>query len=364
MKPKLLEHLASMAFVTLALLLALLLITSFSKASAHRKAAGQERFGDLTFVDFNDPFQRALLKDMINLYFPGRYDANDSLYTAIVRFQQRAFSDKIQNSHVAERLTFAKVGDLVGMYAKFLLIYLLVMVLTYYGVQTLAVWRFAYKKRVSQTLVSTPGQKILRALVVVAGGLGTLLLFCPAYVIAYSIRTEFNTDTVVFMVLLGVISNGVLITYANKFHAFLLAESRKGYVETAVVKNCDAGYSLHGAGGIPASAIFRPFKRFKGHVFDHIFRNAQYQYLSTIKEQASFLITGLIIIEMALNIHGHLSYEMLRQLLYKNYSIVATIILGIFYTVKLTEIFADFLIHRENLKYENTEALVSAGERS
>jgi ABC-type dipeptide/oligopeptide/nickel transport system permease component len=93
-------------------------------------------------------------------------------------------------------------------------------------------------------------------------------------------------------------------------------------------------------------------------VFDHIFKNAQFQYLSTLKEQASFLITGLIIIEMALNIHGHLSYELLRQLLYKNYSIVTVIILGIFYTVKLTEIATDYFIHRQTLRYENRESTV------
>lgn len=88
-------------------------------------------------------------------------------------------------------------------------------------------------------------------------------------------------------------------------------------------------------------------------MFDHIFSNAAHQYLPTIKEQASFLISGLIIIEMALNIHGHLSYEMLRQLLYRNYSIVAVIILFIFYTVKATEIVADYLVFRGNEKLEN-----------
>ena len=56
---------------------------------------------------------------------------------------------------------------------------------------------------------------------------------------------------------------------------------------------------------------------------------------------------------MALNLHGYLSYEMLRQLLYKNYDIVIVIILAIFITVKATEIFVDFLIEREMQKYEN-----------
>ena len=127
----------------------------------------------------------------------------------------------------------------------------------------------------------------------------------------------------------------------------------KGYIETAVVKNLSTSYDHHTKDGISYKAIMRPVKRFDGHVFGHIFKNAQYQYFSTIKEQASFLITGLIIIEMALNIHGHLSYEMLRQILYKNYDLVIVIILGIFYTVKLTEVVTDLIMHREALKYEN-----------
>ena len=155
------------------------------------------------------------------------------------------------------------------------------------------------------------------------------------------------------MVLLGIVSNGLLIMYTNKFYAFLVAESRKGYVETAIVKNLKNSYQTHTSDGISNNEIFRLVKRFDGHVFGHIFKNARFQYLSTIKEQASFLITGLIIIEMALNIHGHLNYEMLRQILYKNYDIVIVIVLGIFYTVKLTEIMTDYIKHKESLKYEN-----------
>jgi hypothetical protein len=82
--------------------------------------------------------------------------------------------------------------------------------------------------------------------------------------------------------------------------------------------------------------------------------NARYQYISTVKEQAAFLVTGLIIIEMALNIQGYFSYELLKQLLYKNYDIVIVIILGIFYVVKGTEILIDYFKNREMMKFENT----------
>jgi hypothetical protein len=351
MKQKILEHCAGMVFVTLAMIAAVWVVTALTAAAERKEHAGMDRFGDLSFINFNSPFERALLRDVINIYYPGRADRNDSLFNAIAKFKEKEFSDKLQDAHVAERLTPARIVDLLGMYAGFLIIYIFVMALTYYGVQTMASFRFIYKKRLAA--MPSAGHKVRRGTVAFLAGLGALLLFCPAYVIAYSIRTEFNTDTVVFMVLLGVISNGVLITYANKFYAFLVAEGRKGYVDSAVVKNLNAGYRFHSADGVSLASVLSPVKKFRGHVFDHIFRNARYQYLATIKEQASFLITGLIIIEMALNIHGHLNYEMLRQLLYRNYSIVAAIMLLIFYTVKMTELFADYLIYRENLKYEN-----------
>jgi hypothetical protein len=49
-----------------------------------------------------------------------------------------------------------------------------------------------------------------------------------------------------------------------------------------------------------------------------------------------------------------LNYELLRQILYKNYDIVIAIIGFILVTVKMTEIGVDVLMARENKKYENT----------
>jgi len=347
MKPKLIEHFASIALVTAILLAGLMVADNFSRAAAAKQPAAVQALGDLSFVDFNNAFDRALLRDAINSYFPGRADANDSLFGAVVKFKQKEFSDKLLKANVSERLSVGKFLDLLIMYGQFLLIYVIVLALTWYGVQTLAVLRFTYRRGAAKPL-----PRGARYAIGIAAGIGALLLFCPAYVIAYAIRTEFNTDTAIFMILLGTVSNGVLITYANKFYSFLTAESRKGYVDTAIVKNCNARYD-YGPNGIPLGRIFSVRKKFPGQVFDHIFSNARYQYLPTIKEQASFLISGLIIIEMALNIHGHLSYEMLRQMLYRNYSIVAVIILLIFYTVKGTEIVADWLVWRENKRLES-----------
>ena len=357
MKAKLTEHILSIIIVSFIMLTALAVIKKNSNKAAREELIQINQFINIEFIDFSNPFHKALLKDVMNIFYPGQYDKNNNIVKTIIQYKEKEFNESILKSHVKEALSAVKFLQIVWMYLKFLLVYILAMLLTYYGVQTFGVLRFIRKKqRSSSNKNKQPkkiGQLLLKPVTYLAVGIVHFIFFSPAYVLAYTIRTEFNTDTTFFMVLLGVISNGLLIMYTNKFYTFLVFESRKGYVETAIVKNLKNSYLTNTADGISYKEIFRPVKRFDGHVFGHIFMNARYQYLSTIKEQASFLITGLIIIEMALNIHGHLNYEMLRQILYKNYDIVIVIVLGIFYTVKLTEIFTDFIMHKESLKYEN-----------
>jgi len=355
-KSKIFEHILSIVFVSALLITALFAVTDTSRRDGNGggKYQSQQGLGDIGFVEINSPFHRALLQDVADIFYPGSHDRNVSLVRAALLMQERALSDRLQTAYVKERLTPAKMAALAGMYVKFLVVYIVVMFLTYYGVQTLAVWQFVRERRRAGAEDSL-GRIIARLAGRLASFAASMVLFSPAYVIAYSMRTDLNTDSTFFMALLGVISNGLLMVYATKFHAFLTAESRKGYVETALVKNLDSSYDV-GRGGISAADILRPFKRFDGHVFDHIYRNARFQYISTIKEQAAFLITGLIIIEMALNIHGHLCYEMLRQMLYKNWDVVIAILLAIFYTVKLTELVADAWAHRAALRYENSTA--------
>ena len=88
-------------------------------------------------------------------------------------------------------------------------------------------------------------------------------------------------------------------------------------------------------------------------MFQYIYANARYQYIPTMKQHASFLITGLIIIEMALNIQGHLCYELLQDILYRYYDIAIVIIFGVFLVVKATEMLVDYWFYYESQNYEN-----------
>ncbi len=370
MKKKLNEHLFSIAFVSVIFFILILNFRSSVQETQSRQNAEIEALLELSFVDYENPIHKSLLKETLDIFYPANGVKNDSLIAAIEQYRSAQIARLQQGSGPQGGLSGTKLIQLLGMFFSFLLVYALVLALTYYGVQTLAVLRFVREKQGKasylaqliqywqnlpqhQNILTITGRSLNLFGKAIAKGFLYFVLFSPAYVIAYSFKTRFDTDTFFFMVLLGVISNGLLLTYTQKFYTFLIAESRKGYVQTAIVKNLKNNYSQSAKDGVSWKAIFRLRKDFSEHVFQHIFLNAHYQYLSTIKEQASFLITGLVIIEMALNIQGHLCYELLQNILYKKYDVVLAIILGIFLVVKATEIFADYWQNRESLKYAN-----------
>ncbi len=369
----LIEHLLSIAFVGLLFLLIGIQLLPDNERRPARTDPRIEALLDLEFVDYDNPLHKTFLKETLHLFYPDSVAYHDSLLQSIDAYRAAQFQQLTRQRSPGDGLSWSKLGELLGMYVVFILAYLIVMVLTYYGVHTLAVFRFVKMKQQRTSYIEEfvhflrnnrlPNQleAILRYIAqgaqlagkAILKGFAYLILFSPAYVIAYSFKTRFDTNSFLFMVLLGVISNGLLITYAQKFYTYLITESRKGYVQTAMVKNLNAAYHHSSAEGIPYKWILRWRKSFPGHVFQHIYLNARYQYLSTIKEQASFLITGLVIIEMALNIQGHFTYELLQNILYKQYDVVLTIIFGIFLVVKATEVFTDYWMHREAMKYEN-----------
>lgn len=368
MKRTLTEHLLSVALVAGLFVGAMVYFRSDDGTQPLAAADPVQQYLQLPFVDFGDPLDRALFKETLDVFYPASRDQNARILESIDDVRREQFTNELYKTGGEQRgITKAKLGRIVWMFAQFIIIYVIVMGLSYYGAETMGVYRFIRKKqgRVSyleelfDTLRHGGGNaarfaRAASALAkMVAAGVISLILFSPAYVIAYSFKTRFDTDSNLFMILLGVLSNGVLITYANRFFTFLVAESRRGYVETAIVKNLNNSYERHAPDGLPLRAILRWTKRFPGHVFQHIYINAHHQYVPALKEQASFVITGLVIIEMALNIQGHLSYEMLKNILYKQYDVVALILFLIFLLIKGTEVAADLILARKARIYEN-----------
>lgn len=363
-----LEHIISVTLVSFILIMLTIYFNNQQKNSLKDQDKDIRQWLNLSFLDFNDPMHKAMLEESLNIFDSLHTEEHAELLKNINRYRQQQVLEAVKDTNRTP-VNAKKLYELFWMYLKFIFVFLVTIVITYYCVQTLGVYRFIVYKRKQlpylqqfvyhlKTRKFTNGQNLwkdsypalLMLLKALAKAILYMVLFSPAYVLAYSFRTKFDTDMLIFMVLLGVISNAVLITYANKFYTFLVSESRKGYVETAIAKNLYNSYKRGGREGISLKKIFHWKKSFPGHVLQHIYQNARFQYLSTIKEQASFLITGLIIIEMALNIQNHLCYELLQNILYANYAIVTIIVLAIFYLVKATEIFVDLIY----LKQANT----------
>ena len=342
MKNKIIEHISGIIFVTL-LLFGFLSFYNTSRArEQERQSSSIRQFIEVPISNINDPFQRALLKDVMNVFYPDQADKNNQIINELLSTKENEFNKKLQKSHLEEHLSISKLQDLLWMLVKFLFTYIIVMLLTWYGVQTIAVWRFISKKQALERKLQLAfkkeklsfGKKTGSIFNSIFKSIVYFILFSPAYVIAYSIRTEFNTDSLFFMIILGVISNGLLIMYSNKFYAFLISESRKGYLDTALVKNLNSSYLYNSTSGIPYSSIFK-FRKTSRSCISAYFPECPFSVSINYKGTGMFPYYGLIIIEMALNIHGYLNYEMLRQMLYKNYDVVIVIILSIFTLLRL-----------------------------
>ena len=368
MKRRLIEHSLSILFV--GVIFAALVLT-FERNNGKDELTSEGEVGEfvrLDFLDFGDPLDKSLFKESLNVFAPDSA-RNDSLVQAIDNYRREQFANALYKTGAEDRgLSWTRVQQLVPMYLQFISVFIIVMALSYYGAQTLGVIRFVQMKQgrssyLAQCVSSFThtaskgiafyGKTVVFLAKAAAKGIAYILLFSPAYVIAYSIKTEFRTDSYFFMVLLGVVSNGLLVNYANRFFIFLVSESRKGYVDTAIVKSLNNSYEWHKPDGIGFSSVLKLNKTFPSHVFQHIYLNARYQFHPTLKQHAAFLITGLVIIEMALNIQGHLSYEMLKNVLYKQYDVLLLIVFGIFLLVKTTEILVDVWAMRDAKKYGN-----------
>lgn len=350
MKKTITGHLLSILFVSAVFAGIIFYFQSGQNQAEKNKNDQISEFLDYTFLDYNSPLDRALLLETLNQFYP-EHD-NHKIIDQIISHKRNELNQKITGEKTSYGLSAKKLLSLSGMYFNFIIVYLIVLILTYYGVQTLGVYLFILNQ---QTHPLHETNSVLHHIVSSLKNAGSFLLyltlFSPAYVIAYSIKTKVDTDSFVFMILLGITTNGLLAIYAHKFYMLLVSESRKGYVQTSIVKNLETDYSRN---YISLKSVFKFKKYFHGHILHDIYKNAYFQYINSVKEQASFIISGLIIIEMALNIQGHFCYELLQQLLYRNYSVAILIIYGIFLLVKLTEIAVDFLFEKETRKFSNS----------
>jgi hypothetical protein len=145
----------------------------------------------------------------MNIYYPDRAQHNDSLFSELLLLKESQYSSKLQRANVSQSLTPGKLMSLLGMYLNFVLVYAIVMFLTYYGVQTIALFRFIrHRAKVDPPLNETK-KPFKTALVKILGAFLKIIaygiLFSPAYVIAYSIRTD--KLIIIFIIILKILEN-------------------------------------------------------------------------------------------------------------------------------------------------------------
>jgi hypothetical protein len=374
MTRQLLDHVYSVVVVLAVFFVILKIVAPSPDAARQSRESEIAPYLDLDILDYSSPLDRAILKEALTAYYPGEPGRGDSLLSAIDAHRREAFTNPALKAGAEKPgLTPRTLARLAPMYVQFVLLYAVVLVLTVYGARMMGTFRFirTQQRRLPALLeflytiagarreIPLPGRithalaALMRSLV---NGMLYALLFSPAYVIAYSFKSHMEGGAYLFMVVLGVVSNGMLVTSANRFYTFLVHESARGYVDTAIVKGLNASYMWNVPDGLPRRAILRPAGASRGHVFHHIYENARYLYIPAVKQQASFLITGLVIIEMALNIQGHLCYELMQNILYRDYEVVAGIVIAIFLVVKATEVMVDIWFIRESRRYENANA--------
>lgn len=370
MKRNFAEHIGSILIVSLVFGIVAMFYRQNEAEFRESRVATIRPYLSIRGLDFGNPLHRALFQESLKIFRPDSADANAAIVRAIDDYRVALFTDPTLKSGAAERgISTDRLVQLVPMYVNFALVFLAALLLTLYGAQSLGVYRFVSMKQGRESLLArlsmllrsagkAPSLQLFFrsvALLLAASikGLALLVLFSPAYVVGYAMKSDFETGNVFFMIFLGVVSNGLLVMYANRFFTLLVSESRKGYVETALAKGLSRRWEWNAPGGISIGSLMRLRKTFRSHILNHIYMNARFQYLPAVKEQASFLITGLIIAEMALNIQGHLGYEMMQRILDREYDVVLVIAFGIFLLVKITDIVVDWKGARESSKYEN-----------
>ncbi len=369
---------AAIHLISVLIFISVLILIYFVFLKQNKSEKIKDKFASELFrqqiIDFGDSYEKALLHDILNVYSPDSTEINNKIIYNIEELQADKFSDMSMKSGLEYKgLDYNTIKKTLRMYIKFLIIYLVSLLLIHSFAKTFAIWKFVKVKQGSSSYfdefistlkeyvnkllpISIRKRKLNAAIKVFFKGLFKTLayfvIFSPSYVVAYSIKGSSISDSVVFFIILAVFTNGLLINYSYRFYSILNSESKKGFVKTAIVKGLNNNYKSE---MFSYKNIIKFNKKFPEHVFNHIYINAVYQNILNIKELSALLITGIVIIEMALNIQGYLCYEMLQNILYKNYDVVIFIIILIFITVKTTEFFVDLKYYNMTKKYENNQ---------
>ncbi|NUM70304.1 MAG: hypothetical protein HUU43_05610 [Ignavibacteriaceae bacterium] len=352
MKEIIKSHLASIVVIAGILIF---LIFWFNTKSAELAEAPPiaKKLANIENFDFNDALQVEILLETIER-FTGSEAEKENWRREIEEYRVKYFTNKyFKEGSEKPGITSAVAESLFPKYLKFLFLYVISLILIFYIVKTAGLIKFVRSRRSPDSDNLSRWHKTVVILNKIFSAAAIFVLFSPVYVIAYAVKGTVTSDNYFLFILLLILGNGITITFVNKFYHYLVSESQKGYILCARVKNLDEDFSKITLKEIASLVIKGRSELLKDHIVNDIYQNASVSFSLVIKELVSFLITGIIITEMALNIQGHLCYEMMQRVLSKEYDIVLFIVLLIFMTLKISEIITDLAAMRSLKKYAN-----------
>ncbi len=367
-KSKILRHVAGLLIFGSLLLLSAFF--SINKTDVTEKYKDVISLFNQSGLDINSNYDREIFKDATTNFFNHEKKQSTQLINKLNEFVDRQFTEKeLKTGSEKEYLSGEIVVSLLWKFFKFIFVFSIVEALILFLAERFAILKFYLEKRNGNRFINQIKEYFEnRKLRFVKGKinfkrltylsflalvkfLAYFVFFSPVYVIAYILKYNSENITFVWIILFGVFTNGVLISGINKFYNLLIAESKKGYVETARVKGLQMFAEEETKSFV--SSLLKIKLNFGETILSQIYESAHLQFVSSFKEISRFVITGLIIIGMALNVQTGLFYEMLRSFLYSEYDILLFILFLIFTAVKITDIIFEIYSHKLNGKYEN-----------
>ena len=366
MKRRLLEHTLSVLLVGALFFAVYHWFVAGREEIARRTETSISPYLSIDSLDFTRPMHREMFREAVLEFYPSDPGRGDSLLSAIESYQLDQLTKREHKAGASIVMTMDDVRRLLFMFMKFVVLFLATFVLTTLGGRTIAVYRYVLIRqrrdapfsRLVARLIGFPerfkgGRYVKSLLIAMAGGVAMFLAFSPAYVVAYAMKGRLEAGSILVLIPLAAMTNGVMMQYAARYLEQLVAAGQSGFVETALAKNLAHDWNWNTPSGLPRGILWKPLSTARGHVFHHIYLQAWYQNLPSLKEHASVLLTALIITEMAVNVQGHLGYLLLQNVLYRRYDMMATIMFLMFLTVKGIEVVTDLRVDRLHRRYAN-----------
>ena len=367
LKAEIESHLISLFFFTFIFLVAIFISYNTVKENPY---ADIDKLLKKSGLSLQNELDRAVIKDVLKNYFGNEKAKN--LTEKIEKYRSEILTNGNFKS-VGNKLNLTSFKSILSKWINFLFLFGISAFLLFYFSESFALvklkllklgksnFALLLLKEINAVKDNPSGYKkthlneVLKLIFFILVKIfAYLILFSPVYIVAYVFKFNYENISTLAYLILTLFTNGMLILSVNKFFLLLQGELNKGYVLTDKIKGVKTGFTKDD--GISFARIFSFHKNFGIHILKSVYLNAHRQFIYDFKEISRFLITGIVIVELSLNIQNGFFYEMLQHLMRNEVDILLTIILLVFISVKVSDILITYFFYRENLKYENRNA--------